>query len=316
MRTALIITAVVQSLLALCAQAVTLPFEDNYVEPFYAPQAQIVWAVTNNLPATARVFKVIPAKFSPTALSNLTAMGGTADPKRGSMNLYRIADANMSLANVPDQARAYGLGTNILAKLEIPADELMSDGGKLKAGYSHGTRGRMDKTTRQMITEPRSMGIEFRRALDGVECFGQSVRIQFESQEAITQLEVKWHALLPEATNKVATTEQILSWIKEGRARANPVETTGSRWIKVADIKRVTIRQARLCYDADSMPKRLFPYLALQVEVEFSPGDVESVGFFCPIIAEAVSRPIRETGEFNIFPSTLNEKLSKREESK
>ena len=250
-------------------------------------------------------------------------MGGTADLKRGWMNLYRTTDASLPLANVPDQARAYELGTNILAKLEIPADELMSEGGKLRAGYYAGTRGRMDKTTRQMITEPRSMGIEFRRVLDGVECFGQRVRIQFESQETMTQLEVRWHGLQPETTNRVATTDQIISWIKEGRARAHPVETTGQRWIKVADIKKATVRQARLCYDADprsenpeKYPNRLYPYVALEVEIEFSPGDVESLGVSCPIIAETVSRPICETGEFNIYPSTLNEKLSKREERK
>lgn len=316
MRSILVITAVGQSLLALCAQVVTLPFEQEYVEPFYAPQAQFVWAATNHLPATARIFKVTPARFSPTGLSNLTTMGGTADPKRGLMNLYRKTDARQPLEKVPDQTRAYELGTNLLAKLEIPTSELMSEGGKLKAGYYPGTRGHMDKATRQMINEPCTMGIEFRRVLDGVECFGQRVRIQFESQEAMAQLEVRWHGIQPEKTGTVATTDQILTWIKEGRARAHPVETTGQRWIKVGEIKKATVRQARLCYDADAIQSRLYPYVALEIEIEFSPGDTESLGVSCPIIAEAVSPPIRESGEFNIYPSTLNEKLSKREESR
>lgn len=313
MRLILVTTAVVQGVLALCAHGVTLPFEQEYVEPFYAPKAKIVWAATNPLPVTARIFKVVPANFSPTALSNLAAMGGTADPKRGRMNLYRETDGNLPLEKVPDRARAYELGTNLLAKLEIPANEMMSDEGKPRAGYYAGTRGRMDKATRQMITEPRSMGVEFQRVIEGVQCFGQCVRIQFESQEAMTQLEVRWHGLQREKTCAVATTDQIISWIKEGRARAHPVETTGQRWINVADIKKATIRQARLCYDADPIQSRLYPYVGLEIEIEFSPGDTESLGVSCPIITEALSRPICETGEFNIYPSTLHEKLSKRE---
>src|SRR5450759_618358 len=92
MRRTLVIVTVVQCLIALRAQAVTLPFEQEYVEPFYSPKLQVVWAATNKLPATVRIFKIVPANFSPTAISNLTAMGGSAVAKRGWMNLYRLTD--------------------------------------------------------------------------------------------------------------------------------------------------------------------------------------------------------------------------------
>jgi hypothetical protein len=299
---------------------VTLPFEQEYVEPFYAPKAEVVWAATNKLPATARIFKVVPASFSPSAISNLTAMGGSADPKRGWMNLYRPTDARPPLEKVPDKARAYELGTNLLTKLEIPVSELISESGKLLAWYYPGTLSHMDKATRKMITEPCMMGIEFRCVLDGVECFGQRVHIQYENQEAVTQLEVRWHGLHPEKTCAVALPDQIISWIKEGRARAHPVETTGSRWIKVADIKKVTIRQVSLCYDADpnrespeKIPNYLYPYAGIEVEVEFSPDDHETLGISCPIIKEALSSPARKTSEFNILPKSFFEKHPQRE---
>lgn len=308
MQRTLIIMAVVQCLSSFCAQAVTLPFEQEDAEPFYTPKLQVVWAATNKLPATAKIFKVVPASFSPSAISNLTAMGGSADSKRGWMNLYRPTDARLPLEKVPDKVRAYELGTNFLAKLEIPVGELMSEGDKPVAWYSPGTRRHMDKATRKAITEPCSMGIEFRRVLDGVECFGQQVRIQFESQEAITQLEVRWHGMHPEKTCAVASPDQIISWIKEGRARAHPAETTGSRWIKVADIKKVTIRQVRLCYDAEESPNYLYPYAGIEVEVEFSPDDHETLGISCPVIKEALSSPARKTSEFNILPKSFFEK--------
>jgi hypothetical protein len=163
-----------------------------------------------------------------------------------------------------------------------------------------------------MITEPCTMGVQFRPMLDGVECFGQQVRIQFESQEAITQLEVRWHGVQPDKTCAVASPDQIISWIKEGRARAHPVETTGSRWIKVADIKKVAIRQVRLCYDADpnwenpeKFPNYLYPYAIIEAEVEFSPDDRETLGISCPVIKEALSSPNRKTSEFNILPKSF-----------
>jgi len=305
---------------ALCAQAGTLPFEQEYVEPFYAPKLQVVWAATNKLPTTARIFKVVAASFSPTSISNLTAIGGSADAKRGWMNLYNKTDSRLPLEKVPDKARAYELGTNLLAKLEIPVNELMAEDGRILAGYYPGTRGHMDKTTRKMITEPCTMGIQFRRMLDGIECFGQQVRIQFESQEAVTQLEVRWHGVLPDKTCTIATPDQIISWIKEGRARAHPIETTGSRWIKVADIKKVTIQQVRLCYDADpnwenpeTFPNYLYPYAGIEVEVEFSPDDRETLGISCPIIKEALSSPARKTSEFNILPKSFYENEPQRE---
>lgn len=322
MRRILLITAVVQCLSTLSAQAVTLPFEQNYVEPFYSSKFQVVWAATNQLPATAKIYKVVPANFSPSAISNLAALGGTANFKRGSMNLYKPTDARLPLERVPDKARAYEFGMSLLAKLEIPVGELMSESGKPVAGFSPGTRGHMDKATRKMITEPCTMGVQFRRALDGVECFGQQVRIQFESQEAITQLEVRWHGVQAEKTCAVATPDQIISWIKEGRARAHPIETTGQRWIRVADIKKVTIRQVRLCYDAEpdaedpeKLPNYLYPYLGIEAEIEFSPTDRETLGISCPIIKEALSSPNRKTSEFNILPKSFYENEARREGS-
>ncbi|MSU56655.1 MAG: hypothetical protein EXS35_00470 [Pedosphaera sp.] len=300
----------------------TLPFEQNYVEPFYSSKLQVVWAATNQLPATAKIYKVVPANFSSSAISNLTALGGSANLKRGAMNLYKPTDGRLPLEKVPDKARAYELGIGLLAKLEIPVGELMSEGGKPVAGYSPGTRGHMDKATRKMITEPCTMGVQFRRALDGIECFGQQVRIQFESQEAMTQLDVRWCGVQADKTCVVATPDQIISWIKEGRARAHPIETTGQRWIRVADIKKVTIRQVRLCYDAEpdtenpeKFPNYLYPYLGIEAEIEFSSTDRETLGISCPIIKEALSSANRKTSEFNILPKTFFENEARREGS-
>ena len=305
-----LVTALLQCLITCRAEVVTLPFE-NYCEPFYSTRLKIFWAATNQLPATARVFKVVPAEFSPTAVSNLTVMGGSASSKRGLMLLYKPADARLPNVKVPDRSRAYELGTNLLARLAIPANELATKEGKIEASFYPGTRGFFDKATRKPVTEACEMGISFQRALDGIRCFGQEVRIRFGSQEAITDLRVNWHGLQTASTSAVASPEQIVSWIKEGRARALSVETTGSRWISVAGIKKLTIRKIELFYDAEpdrenrSVPREyLYPCASLDAEIEFSTKDRETLALCCPIINEALSKPLRENSEFNIVPAT------------
>lgn len=83
--------------------AVTYPFE-SYTEPFYSPKIPIVWEATNRWPAKVKILEVVPASFSQSAISNLTAMGGSAFPKRGTMNLYKPRNARPPFKDVPDES--------------------------------------------------------------------------------------------------------------------------------------------------------------------------------------------------------------------
>ena len=318
MRRILIITAIVQCLCALWAQAVTLPFERNS-EPFYAPKAKVEWAATNQLPKQLRIFKVSSANFSSTAISNLSLMGGSADAKRGSMYLYKTIDYRTPLKKVPDEARAYELGTAILAKLEIPSGDMMPSGSKLRAWYYPGTRSHMDKARRTMTTEPCTMGIEFRRMLDGIICGGQQVHLRFETDETLAQLEVSWYGLRPVQDCQTATVNQMVSWIKEGRARVGSLETTGTRWVKVADITAISIKDVTLRYDAfadsetEKLPDNLYPYAVIQAEAVLSANDKEIIWLCCPVVKEALNRPLRKDGAFGVYPSTLYAKQRQSE---
>ena len=312
-----ILTFILHSLCGLFMQAATLPFERDG-EPFYSSKFEVVWAATNQLPKTVRIFRVVPSNFSRSAVSYLESIGGFVAPKQGAMNFYKPGDVGMLLTNVPDKTRAYELGTNVLAIFGVPFSELENDNGRVRARFSPGTRGRFDRITRQHITEPHTMGVSFRRTVDGLRCNDQQVRLQYESRESLTQLEVRWHGLQPTKECVVLSSDQIISWIKEGHARAHAVETTGSRWIKVADIRKVTIRDIVICYNAapdwrndDKLPEHLYPYANIQSEVEFSSDDRETVWFSTPVIKEALSRPIRKDSEFNIYPSSFHEKQTR-----
>lgn len=318
MQTALVITAVAQSLLALCTQAVTLPFEKDS-EPFYSSKLKITWAATNQLPSSIRIFKTHPAKFTQAAVSNLTAMGGAPMPKQGMMYLYKPISSRRPHTNVPDETRAFELGTNILEKLGFPADGFISEADKLRAWYYPGKTTYFDKATRERTTERSVMGIEFRRALDGIICYGQRVHIQFEKEEAVTQLEARWCDLEPTKTCVMASVDEMVSWIREGRARVHSLETTGTRWVKVSDIKNILITDARLQYtafsdfDTDMPPDYVYPFAILTVEAELGPDDKEQFSICCPVIKEALSGRSRKNGEFGVHPSRLFEKQRQKE---
>jgi hypothetical protein len=313
MRKNLLIVVIVQCLLVLRGQAVTLPFEKD-AEPFYSSTFQVVWAATNSLPITVRIFKVVPASYSAAAISNLTAMGGSVNSEQGWLGYDQPSSMDSPLENVPDKVRAYELGTNLLAKLGIPTDDLLSEDGKPMAGFSPDWRTHRDKITRKLISEPSLMGVEFRRTVDGLVCFDQQFRFQFASQGKLTQISARWLGLQPLKSCPTATPDQIVAWIKEGRARAQSIETTGQRWINVADIRKVTIRNLEVCYnaspdwDSEMPPADLYPYAMLSAEIEFSKDDHEMLGLYCPATTEAVCRVVSESSEFNILPRTFFEK--------
>jgi len=327
---------------------------DKMGEPFYSKTLQVKWDVaTNPLPARAAIFKVVSPAFSQHAISNLIQMARFSEsnrvpsselhgrwsaegnilfrspdqsrslfisPSEGKVHLYS-PDFSATLEGVPTQARAYELGTNIIAALGLPTKELQSDqNGHPRAWFYPGTRTHFDKGQRKMITEPSSMGVEFRRVLDGLPSDQQSLNIQFEGGERITQLKLRWQGAQVAKQCSVASPDQIMDWIKEGRARVQSRETTGTRWVKVSEIKQLTIKDIELCYsagtsidkDGDERPADyLYPYAVLEAEAQISADDAESFCLFSPVIAEGLSKPSHDAGEFGVFPSALNEKHAK-----
>jgi hypothetical protein len=351
MKRALFILTIAQCLMAMSSQAARASFDEKGY-PFYSKKIEFVWtAPTNQLPATLRVFKPVPSKFSANVISNLIRLSGFTDQDRtfktytgekfskdvlafrsqderssltiapgGFVNLYNpdLSDFKKPLEKVPDQKRAYELGLSILQQLEIPTNQLITkEDGQLKAWFYPGTRGCFDKTKGEFVTEPNVMGVEFRRKVDGIYRIRQHIHIQFENQEKITQLELHWADLQPVNTWPIASPEQIISWIKEGRARAQSLEgPMEARWINVADIKKVTIQEVTIYYDAgddEEASHYFYPYATLKAEAELSADDKETIWLFSPIIKDGLSRIAKKSDGFSVYPSTLREKQRQKE---
>jgi hypothetical protein len=347
---ALLITAL-QSILAGGTVGAAVPLEE-LGEPFYSVTLQVEWKVaTNPLPATVTIFKVVPVSFSPAVISNVVRLCSSSStdsvqslgsptklpngalrfqspdgssglsivPAEGLVVFYAPGDHRPPFQNVPDKTRAFELGTNILKQLPVPSFELQTGADqKPHALFGAGTY------THRGISERCDMRVVFCRKLDEIPCDDEELRIHFGVEERITQLELRWHGVRAVKSCPVATKEQMMAWIREGRARVLSLVTTGMRGINVSEIKRLIIKRITLHYSAATYLSggeyvsmdRLYPYAVLEAEVELGPGDTETCYLFCPVTDEGLNRASHKSGEFGVYPSKLLEKRMQEEKDR
>ncbi len=328
---------------------------DSLGQSFYSPKALVLWELeTNPLPHTVRIQKLVPSTMDEQVLSNLVRVGGLTEtnrvyrdflgakipknefayrsaddrsslsivPAQGCVDLYNPQRSTLMPEAVPDQGRAFQLGTNLLHALRLPIDQfLVESGGKLRAWYYPGTITHYAKRG-EPITRPYSMGIEFRRQFDGIPCYQERLYVQFEANEQLAQMELRWHAVQPSAPVAVASTRQIATWIIEGRTRVQSLEVAGpgGRRLQPKGIKKLAIKAIAPHYSAATYHVRgkfderaaleLYPYAVLTADAEIGPDDRETIFLFAPITADALMTPSRKTEKdgFAVFPSALYEK--------
>jgi hypothetical protein len=326
---------------------------DYIGHPFYSPNLTVDWKLTtNSLPATVHVFKIVDGYFSQTVISNLMQLGGFSKtnrvwtdfrgdkipdnvlcfhnfndrhslsivPASGTVDLYTPDFSIAMPEGVPDETRGFKLATNILRQLEIPIDQLIKKNGQLKVWYYPGEMTRYSKGA-EPITRRSHMGVEFRRMLEGIPCTVEDVHIDFERNERITQVQIRWHGVKPSKPYPVASFDAMENWIKAGRARVDDLEgPTGGRFLQPAAIKRITVLGINLYYtastyfseqaDDDAPRSQMYPYAVLQADAELSPDDHEIIWLYCPITKGALSSISRKSDQygFGIYPSNLEKR--------
>lgn len=334
---------------------------------FYSEKLQVEWKVgTNSLPPTVAIFKVVPASFSPAVISNVVRMtsftssdriqsfgpGEDAPPgsvffrsqnERSWLNIVPFyggirLDARNDLQppddfeQVPDEARAYELGTNILRQLELPPGEVqIRDDQQPRAVFgagtiTHGVAGPrpgdlVPRGVHPRISHRSMMRVSFGRQLDNIACDLNpgALEVEFGSHERVTRLELTWPGVHAEKRCPVATGDQIMAWIREGRARVQSLDgPMEARSVAPTGIKRLTIKGIRLHYsafiilseDGEEKPAdRLYPYAVLDTEAELGPGDTETFPLFCPVIPEGLPPVSHESSNFSVYPSKQSERL-------
>jgi hypothetical protein len=236
------------------------------------------------------------------------------------VDLYTPTFSTGLSEGVPDEVRGFDLATNILTQLDIPTEQLIKTDGRLRAWFYPGEMTIYPKGG-EPITRRSHMGVEFRRTVDGIYCMVEHVHIDFEDQEKITQIEIRWQGIKPSKPYPVASTQQMAAWIKEGRARVQDAEgPNDGRFLQPSGIKQITIVGLTPYYTASSyfsdethddvQMSRMYPYVMLQADAEISPDDHETIWLFCPITKVALSSISTTNTEygFGISPSNLYEK--------
>jgi hypothetical protein len=306
---------VVLGLFACKSHGESFVFEEMTV-PFYSPRMKIEWkAPTNGLPSSVALLKVIPATFSPTMLENLKSLAEGAALKvnsaQGTVQIYRRDEASPSLENVPDEQRAYELGTNLLFRLALPVAEItMENNTRLKAEFYETTRGYFDKAAHKLVKQKSRMRVEFQRQIGGIPWDEQNFQVQFGANEKIQALDLSWAGFEISKKSPLASPQQIIDWIKEGRARVFEIESTGQRSIRTSDIREISIRRAELRYAATTrregtgektLAAVVQPYGLLDVHARLASGDPADFILICPVSSDALTSQKRTAEEFNVF---------------
>ena len=313
-------------------------------------------APTNALPSTVRVFKVVPCAYSATTVSNLIALGGFRPsdrvkafnpdyplpkdafgfqstgglrtlvyyPRQGRIDFsdeeaFAGPGRGIKVEGVPDETKIFDIALKILPKIGLSTNEMVSNSaGEVRRIFPTGSWGYFDKDRREDVMEIHRRGIGFTRSLDGIEVDWQRAAfMEFGNQGKLGKLDVHWCAVRPEGIYPVASPHQMVQWIKEGRTAVVSLQgPIGARWVRVADIRKLTITGVQPHYDLrynflnnDEPPEQVFPYALLTGQAEFGDNDHEQIYLYCPLIAEGLPKQHRpRDAQFSVYPSSRSPK--------
>jgi len=293
--------------------------------PFGETNVALVWAApTNDLPRNLWVYRAVRTGIPAPVLSNLMALGSfTAKDRKNVPNYphfisckdpsekrslwldpdwgyisYRDLDADdLNIAEgVPDEKRAFQLATNLLPKLGISSALLAR-----KPNSSDLLTQQIEATAmlwrrpgggRPYATNLHTRGIIFLRALDGVD-FERWVRggctIEFGSHAKVSKIEANWRKLKRDKLYPLATPDQIIRWIREGKASYVPARDWPQG--EAPPPRKLTITKVTPYYYAEGHGEfekpngRVYPFAKL--EARFDTGSTnEPTYIFCPILEE------------------------------
>jgi hypothetical protein len=211
---------------------------------------------------------------------------------------YRDLDADdLNIAEgVPDEKRAFQLATNLLPKLGISSALLAR-----KPNSSDLLTQQIEATAMlwrrpgggpPYATNLHTRGIIFLRALDGVD-FERWVRggctIEFGSHAKVSKIEANWRKLKRDKLYPVATPDQIIKWIREGKAFYLPARD----WPQAepSSPSKLTITKVTPYYYAEAHGEfhepngSVYPFARLEARFDTSSTNEPTV-IFCPILGE------------------------------
>lgn len=213
---------------------------------------------------------------------------------------YRDEKANdmmRPVEGVPSDAKVEKLALGLLEKIGIPSSDFATKSPKnndLLAFGTSGTRGHFDQKKKKLVKEIDSRGIFFIRRVDGVNFAGIGVAggfyVQFASQGKVAHLKLVWRNLQPYQRYEIASPEQIIAWIKEGKA-VMPYPLI-SPDLNPSKISKLTIKDFSALYKgalADEPQEFTFPFAQLDCVASVEKTKV-NLQLYCPILSTNISK--------------------------
>ena len=311
------IILVTQALVS-AAFAAETPLRD-FCEPFNGKDCEVIWAAPTNLPASVKIFAVVPREFSPAAVSNLLQITELKPDQRKrvdqtgvfagkdvrffadrketrQLNLipsqgFIIISKNGALAEppkeipagVPDDKEALRLALDLLKQIGINHSELSTDSsGKIQPTYAEESVLHKDKPSGLLVTNVVSREISLHRQIDGLSVWGDAgLSAKFGNEGKLAYLSVVWRTVKPVKNCPVPNASEFVGRIKSSRVliRSEQANTT---------FKKLTITKASFYYweNSGSEPQSyLYPFAVLEAKTDLQ-GENSTLQLFVPLANE------------------------------
>jgi len=263
------------------------------------------------------VYRILPNGFSPETISYLKSLGSFTDGNKIQSNSQGVLFAaqgnakNLSITfkvgavefhnfghygptnlakNVPPMSALPSLMTNFAGKMGINIQEIAKQGDGTPDFHCSESATEYF-ANRAFITNVTFRAVSFRRNVDGADWVGNNTggdcRVEFGENGRPTAIALSWRNLEPYKMYPTATSDQIVDWVRKGRAVQNmiPMDAESIDW---KSVKSLTVTKAEVCYYAGGPfePSNwLVPFVALWTTVNRGHETID-VEIDCPIIDE------------------------------
>ena len=284
----------------------------------FKPSVPIKWAATDKLPNSLTIYKVIAANFSQAVISNAMALGslktvnllnpphetGTIEfrdkREQGAANHvlrlsghadwieynYNHMDEKLGdVHGVPTIDEAQTLILKYFISLGGDTNEIMPK------PWQHGdtTLTQLNRSMQPTNKVVSARCVYIHRHLGGVQVIGNYMWVDFGNDAKPQSLHMKWTSLQPHRTQKTASENQILEWLKAGKGVRPEVLQVGPP-ADITGAKSFTIKRASPVYGNETEsdpPGFLRPFVELVIETDTGTNKADFV-VDCPILADEV----------------------------
>jgi hypothetical protein len=287
--------------------------------------ASISWgSITNHLPQTVQIYKVLPQTLSKTVMAKAMEIAGftplkmkmSADkktmqwqfrdaketlqrgleicPARGWISLFNYQTeqtGSIQSVGVPTFDRVDELALQYLKQLGGDTNQLSFHPryctDKKRSVY-------VRKNGQELFDDVTMRGCMYSRELDGISFIGKStcggLWVEFGNHEKVARLNLLWRNLQPDKKYRLASFKQMTKFIQNGMATC-PEQNFDPQ--SIASAKRITVTGVILHYsgetgDLDSSVA--IPFAELYTKVTLEDSTSADCALFCPVLAEAIEK--------------------------